>query len=342
MKTRNDGRPFPLQWVLLAILVLFAYPGLSAAAANPKLRLISHDVSEKPSPLHAVFYSEPNGLRLVTRSRFSDDNGQTWAALAGTPDFSAGMPYGYRRNPATSVVDSKTKRLVTIVNALDTPGLDPAKVEPAIALSQYYLRYRVSEDGGRTWLFDEPIVQDGDFTEKHPFEDIEIGKNGFFLGDAGSIPIVNSGGEILVPAQATMMDSNGKLYNPTGQTTFTDVFVIIGTWQDDGHLHWTASPRVQGDQARTTRGVIEPTLAEFKDGRILMVMRGSNAGQPNLPGHRWFSVSENSGHTWSSPEPWTYDDNQPFFSPSSMSTNSGFSTFDEPTKSATKRELGRR
>ena len=39
-----------------------------------------------------------------------------------------------------------------------------------------------------------------------------------------------------------------------------------------------------------------------------------------LPSYRWFSVSNDGGDTWTEPEPWTYDDGDPFFSPSSMST----------------------
>jgi hypothetical protein len=54
-----------------------------------------------------------------------------------------------------------------------------------------------------------------------------------------------------------------------------------------------------------------------------MVMRGSNGGNLDpkceLPSYRWFSVSADGGETWTKPEPWTYEDGKPFFSPSSMS-----------------------
>jgi hypothetical protein len=59
------------------------------------------------------------------------------------------------------------------------------------------------------------------------------------------------------------------------------------------------------------------------DGRLLMVMRGSNAGKADpknqLPSYKWFSVSRDGGESWSAPAPWTCDDGQPFFSPSAMS-----------------------
>ena len=86
---------------------------------------------------------------------------------------------------------------------------------------------------------------------------------------------------------------------------------------------WRASQRVAGDPKRSTRGLIEPTLAELRDGRVLMVMRGSNGGSADprfqLPSHKWFSVSKDGGGTWSAPQPWTFDDGLAFFSPSAMS-----------------------
>jgi Neuraminidase (sialidase) len=313
-----------IRHTLVAILDALLLTPLAAPAQSPQsgsgpLRIISRVITPERPPLHGANYTEPKGLRLATTWRVSDDNGQSWTTFSPKPDFTAGLPYGYRREATTSVVDPKTGRLLLLINALDTPGLNPGKIEPLIALKEYYLRYRVSEDGGRTWLFDEPIVHSGKFTEQHPFEGVYRGKNGFFSGDVGSIPIITRNGRILVAAEATMLDKDGQLWNPTGQTTFSDVFIIMGTWKDKGRIEWKASHRVQGDPARSTRGMIEPTLAQFGDGRILMVMRGSNAGKATLPSYRWFSISNDDGETWTKPRPWTYEDGEAFFSPSSMS-----------------------
>jgi hypothetical protein len=54
------------------------------------------------------------------------------------------------------------------------------------------------------------------------------------------------------------------------------------------------------------------------DGRVLMVMRGSNHKKPELPSYKWASRSADDGKTWSAPVPWTYEDGSRFFSPSSM------------------------
>ena len=141
------------------------------------------------------------------------------------------------------------------------------------------MRYTVSNDAGKTWLFDDPVIQEGNYTAQNPFEGIFIGKNSIYLGDLGCIPIVTKKGKILVPAQTTLAGKDGELLNPGGGFTYTDVIVLIGTWTDGNKLSWKTSQRVEADPKRSTRGMIEPTLLEMKDGRILMVMRGSNGGK---------------------------------------------------------------
>ena len=295
-----------------------------AAAGRACLRIVSWEVSSNQPAVHGVVYAEPKGTRLLGVSGVSADNGRTWSPVRFQPDLQDSLPYGYRREPVSSVCDRRTGRLITILNALDTPGLDPSANEPAIAQNTYYLRYRVSNDGGRSWLFDEPIVQTGAYGPKHPVAGVWVGTNSIYLGDAGCIPIVTHKGNVLVPTQMPPLAPDGSLWNPGGGYTFTDVLVLIGTWSKTGHLRWEASQRVRGDPICTTRGLIEPTICEFPDGRILMVMRGSNGGKadPNheLASRKWVSVSSDGGRTWSAAGPWTHDDGQPFFSPSSMST----------------------
>ena len=50
-----------------------------------------------------------------------------------------------------------------------------------------------------------------------------------------------------------------------------------------------------------------------------MLLRGSNAGAPSLPGRRWVSYSSDSGWHWSAPQPWTCTDGQTLFTPSACS-----------------------
>ncbi|MFN0075650.1 MAG: sialidase family protein [Prosthecobacter sp.] len=287
---------------------------------DPALRVVSREVTTSRPAISHARYTEPTGVRLVSPGRASDDNGKTWTPFTIKPDFNTGQKKGFRREMGQSVVDPRNGRALFISDALDAPHVDTTIDEPEGALSEYYLRYRVSADRGRTWLLDEPIVHAGGrFTEKEPFEGIKRGVNAIMAGDCGTFPIITRSGRILFPVQAMIM-KDGKLWNPGGTTSFSEVFLLLGKWRDDGRIEWRASPRVQLGVERSTRGVVEPSIAQFDDGRILMVMRGSNAKKPELPGYKWFSISKNDGETWSAPEPWRYDDGASFFSPSSMNT----------------------
>ncbi|PWU14450.1 MAG: hypothetical protein C5B50_17265 [Verrucomicrobia bacterium] len=295
------------------------------------LRIVSRSVSSNQPAFYGAISVESKGIRLLGKGQSSDNNGRSWSPNGSKQELSSGLPYGYRREPVSSTCDPRTGWLLTVINALDTPGLDPKVSEPPLAQRNYYLRYRISRDGGRTWNPDEPIIQSGSFDVRHPVEGVWLGTNAVYLGDVGCVPLVTSAGNILVAAQTTPLGPDGRLYNPTGGHTYTDVLVLMGRWRpgsgsrwpESDPIEWFAAMRLRGDPARTTRGLIEPALAEFPDHRILMVMRGSNGGkadpQCQLPSHKWFSVSEDGGSTWSKPEPWGYDDVTPFFSPSSMS-----------------------
>ncbi len=316
-------RGFILCFSLLVLGPCFAADTDQGPAASSSLRLISRSLTPNAPGFHNAVYLKKTDASLRSGDQVSIDKGHTWKNEPMRPDFVSGLPHGYRREPVTSALDPITGRLITIFNALDTPGLDPNAVEPPVAQETYYLRYRVSADDGNRWLFDEAIVQAGNFTAQHPFEGVWVGKNAIYLGDLGCIPLVTRAGKVLVPAQTTPLGPDGKLWNPGGGWTYTDVLVLIGTWTNGQHLSWRASQRVVGDPKRSTRGLIEPTLAEFPDGRILMVMRGSNGGkadpQHELPSYKWFTVSRDGGESWSAPEPWSFEDGQALFSPSSMS-----------------------
>src|SRR5262249_23861116 len=84
-------------------------------------------------------------------------------------------------------------------------------------------------------------------------------------------------------------------------------------------LVWRSSEPVKGDPTKSTRGMDEPTLASLADGRLMMVMRGSNDKKPSLPGYKWVSYSREGGFHWTEPKPWAYDNGEPFFSPSACS-----------------------
>lgn len=248
---------------------------------------------------------------------YSSDNGRTWSAWQETPSIFK-EPRGTRRRFALpGFVDESRDQLVTIVLEGVLPDDDAMD-----GLKHYFLRYQISNDGGRSSVTDDLIVQDG-YTPEHPFDGVRVGKNAIMIGDLGSRPIRRRDGKILVPAQTTPLGPDGEYANPGGGMSFHESVVLIGTWKDDRKISWTSSQRVRVDPNRSTRGAVEPTIIEAPDGRILMVIRGSNGGSKDrdhrIASYRWFSISHDGGQTWDDVEPWTYDDGEAFFSPSSCS-----------------------
>ncbi len=294
--------------------------GAEPRAGIAVLEVVERSHSDTQPPVHTASYSHPQGREMIGPAGISEDGGHNWKPFAPTPDFSAGLPHGYRRDPFPAVLDLRSGRIAMVYNALDTPGLDPKIKEPPAAQNSYYLRYRVSNDAGRTWLFDEPVIQ-GEHTEEQPLDGVWKGKNGVYLGDLGCEPTFTSRNELLVPIQICPLGRDGRLANPGGGFTYHEAAVLIGTWDAKNRFAWDISQRIVGNPARTTRGMIEPTIAELPDGRILMILRGSNerGKSHDLPSYKWQSVSSDGGRTWTTPVPWRYDTGELFYSPSSMS-----------------------
>ena len=307
-------------WCGTLVMATVAGPLVSGSdVVTPCVTVVHQEISATASPYYGAIYADRADNRLISSSRQSDDNGESWQPLRSQQLLGKGLPHGYRRNPVTAMLDPRNNRVLWIVNALDTPDLDPHTVEPPIAQKTYYLRYHVSQDGGQSWLHDEPIVGAGKHDATHPFDDLWIGKNAIYLGDKGCRPITTDTGRILVPAQMTILDGSGELYVPPKAHTYTAAVVLIGEWTPDGSISWRRSQRVAGNETLSCRGMIEPTIIETSDGRIAMVMRGSNSHDAEIPARKWISVSNDQGETWSDAKAWGYSDGSSFYSPSSMS-----------------------
>jgi len=244
--------------------------------------------------------------------RRSSDNGKTWGKSEEI-DFIRKTPEGtHRTGSHPPRVDPKTGRSFRLSNRVCLPT---DKISEAA--SRWTMWYEVSLDGGKTYTPAKQIVGEG-FTPDHPFEPIFTGKNGYMLGDQTCVPIFLPDGTILVPIQIAELDPNGGLFQPHN-TPFYQSRVLIGKWRNSKTISWEISGAARLSPDETTRGAFEPTLARVPDGRILMVLRGSNMRKTELPGYRWYSVSTDNGRTWSQVRPWTFTNGEHFFSPSSCS-----------------------
>lgn len=244
----------------------------------------------------------------VAYYRSSHDFGRTWSAPVARSTGERRPDGMWRCHPRACHLDPATGRFVEFW----IEGLLPTD-DPLEGMRQWNIFYRV--DGGSA----RQVVHEGaEFDARHPLPGVYTGRNCVMLGDVASLPISVPDGTILLPAITCPLNADGKLYNPTAGYTYTDALVLHGRWKGK-RLTWRAAEPVKGDPLRSTRGMDEPTLARLADGRILMLLRGSNAGQTSLPGYRWVSYSNDGGWHWTAPQPWTFTTGQPFFSPSACS-----------------------
>lgn len=280
--------------------------------------------------LASTYYTRPTGHDLISmhqwmsRSdttdvayfRLSNDHGASWTA-ADEVRTQERRPGGtLRRMLRGGAVDPHSG----VFLRFRIEGVLPTD-DPLEGLRRWTVHYSASRDGGRTWFLDEQIIHRGPvFTTARPLPGVEIGKTCYMIGDTASVPLFLDDGTLLLPIVLTPPGPDGHYVNPGGGYTYTDAAVLLGRWSPDGlRLEWEMSERVRGDPSQSTRGMDEPTLAVLADGRLLMVMRGSNDRKLSLPGRRWVSFSSDRGRTWSVPEPWTYAEGGSFFSPSSCS-----------------------
>ena len=247
--------------------------------------------------------------------RRSQDGGKTWSETEDWPTRFDHPKGTRRRHPRGGYVDPQTGRYITVW----TEGVLPTD-DPLEGMQQWKMHYSVSEDGGLTDIVNEQIIHSGsEYDATHHLPGVTVGKNCVMIGDLGQRPLTRSDGTILIPVQSSPVGPDGNYHNPGAGYTYTDCLLLMGQWQSDGRLSWTCSERICGDPGRTTRGLVEPTIAELADGSLLTVMRGSNDAKPEWPGHKWVARSYDGGQTWTQPEPWTYDDGEAFYSPSACS-----------------------
>lgn len=310
----------------IELLIVVAFVGFIAPARADnelpwlKSRTLAIESPEDNMAVWAHTFYADQGNRLMTvsynqrqsdiyfdwKTRTSDDNGQTWSdwkaePLPTTPP--AGVHYTF---PQSGWVDPVNGRMLMMVKDGVFPTGNPSEM--------YYLwelHYRVSTNGGRTFADQQQVIQQGgQYTSLHPAEGVNIGYNSMMSGATATRPIRTKQGKVLVPVAITH-DKNGHF----------DSAVLIGTWGkgDDTSITWDLSERVTISSSLSTRGVVEPVIAEMPNGDILMVCRGSNQNSPSLPARKWYSVSRDDGKSWSDVDTWTFDDGSDFYSPSSCS-----------------------
>ncbi len=207
--------------------------------------------TEQTSAYENAFYlkaSGPDMLRIrvsevaddiydACRLAYSSDYGASWSD-DGAYQVSFTTPSGtVRKGYGTPVADPETGRLVV----LDTTSVMPSD-HMLEALTHTFPTYRVSEDGGVTWLFEDRIIQTGsEYSSDHPLDSVFTGKNGVHYANT---PFFDRSGRLIAPIQITRLQTDGTLFCPEGALSVHEMMVLVGTWLPDGRMKWSVGDKV--------------------------------------------------------------------------------------------------
>ncbi|MBM3235430.1 exo-alpha-sialidase [Candidatus Poribacteria bacterium] len=275
----------------------------------------------------SVFYVGPNLERMEIHAleirddvpsepmrRYSTDNGRTWSQFEPLP------PTLSYPNGVEVWEGSGPKFYDPIAGVLMEMWLRQIAVN---GLYNNFTYYRLSHDHGKTWTTPRQLrYEEGDdFDPRNPLKPSFLKYNQAYFG---SNILRHSNGTLI--HGVAHANASGDPDNDTRPWRMGSL-CFIGRWDANAHdYQWTAGKRVEISPDLSSRGLMEPEVAELKDGRVLVIWRGSNTAK--TPGRKWFSLSNDGGMTLNEVfasltdafglrQELKYDDGSSFYSPSS-------------------------
>lgn len=249
--------------------------------------------------------------------RFSEDNGNTWSSpeIIFEPEVT---PEGsWRYSESALFYDQDQDIIVFFYNY----ALFPTNHYSHERDKTMRIFYRLSTDNGKS--FSEPVqLITNDFDEINWAPGITYGSNCAMVSFCAPVKIQD---QIFLPVAISPQETESQ-----NNLHSLSAACFIGTWQGK-NIQWKMSETLKIPPDLSARGLCEPTIAELEDGRLLMVMRGSNGGGygvvSDVPSYKWYAVSNDCGKNWdglhngnhTSIDPWIYSNGESFYSPASGS-----------------------
>lgn len=238
------------------------------------------------------------------RVRHTMDNGRTWSEFAALPP-TLSRPAGVEvwEGGGAKLYDPGAGVLVELwLRQIARAGL-----------FHNFTYSRVSRDHGRSWTSPRQLKYESgdDFDPGQPLRASFLDRNQAYFGN--NLVRLRDGTLLCAVAHA---NAPGDPENHARSWRMGSL-CFRGVWDASrGEYAWVAGQRVEISPACSSRGLMEPEVAELQDGRILVVWRGSDT--PATPGRKWHSISEDGGRTLGPVREWGYDDGTRFYSPSSI------------------------
>jgi hypothetical protein len=221
----------------------------------------------------------------------STDNGRTWSAPR--PFFtSRKIPGGTEYyNDLAVFLDPVTERLIwTICHQLKYDPKDG--VTPPEKLSMRFAEQDLAADRFT-------VLATTDFGQKQAV----------FISCC--FPLLLNPDKALLPAKAIMTTPTGEILCHPGSSVARNMqqsLMIVGE-RLGGRWKFRLGGRVPAlPMEVSSRGTHENSVARLRDGRLAVIMRGSNNQFLERPGFKWLAFSSDDAETWTKPEPVRWHD----------------------------------
>jgi hypothetical protein len=267
------------------------------------------------------------------RKRYSHDNGRTWSSweviFDKAPEQNGFVQSGGPSQDGSGPLDPVSGMLIKPVFQRIIRG-DPQEAMSTVWSGDRRFSdhgfYQLSADNGMSWDQGHLLK----YEEGPDFDPEDWGDPTFFRTNEmyiGEI-CVHSNGTVIIAATVPVpyRDEEDEKVPVVFPNTYREGCVagamsFVGKWDPVlKDYNWRTSNRIFLPRKVSTRGLVELNLSELKDGRLLLIMRGSNVGLDSLecPGRKWISVSSDGGMTWSKVTDLRYDTGEQFYSPATM------------------------
>jgi hypothetical protein len=291
-------------------------------AVNVSTRYVGPDLGAHSQRLERITWQKASDTPYNLRQRWSSDNGCTWTDWEAYEDPISRLPGGERIcwTPGPSAYDPIARKTVCIWLRQTQPGDGRFSNHSFV---------RLSDDSGRTWGDPQLLrYEDGaDFDPADPLNSEFLTNNHAYFPQ--NIAIRQDGALVVAGVGANIPDSvplseinprNVSAYFLPADSRNLGALSFVGTWdRQEGKYDWTAGNVVWVPRHVASRGLMEPSVAELTDGRLLTIYRDSNQNITKFEdGRKRYTISTDGGVTLSAPAELKYDDGSRFYSPSSI------------------------
>jgi len=273
-------------------------------------------------------YEAENDFHHGIQERSSDDDGKTWSAWqtlhSQWPTQRDCTKEEHNFATAYDPASGKEVRMVLQRIIIGEGGRAVDRLFGGAKVFFDHMLWQTSDDGARTWSPQTLIKY-----EPGPDYDPNDWGPGNYLGKNEMY-----GGYNLLATRAGTLVYPVSLFVPYCDDAFEQtlehfgifgriggMMIVVGKWNAAAKTYeWQASNKLNLPRRVSSRGLMEPAVAELKSGRLLISVRGSNMGMDPVkqPSRNWMTTSDDGGLTWSPITDLRFDTGEQFYSPSAF------------------------